>query len=102
MTITPCLASVNAAQVPSPMNGGIAQPSTETLTSLRGNVTRYTPSFSSNFPLRPVSESIFGPSSAPDARRTNPPQSARIKTNVFIRDRLRFPEQRTPETATHL
>src|SRR5438477_109047 len=40
MTMTPLLVSVNAAQVPRPMNGGIVHPSTTTFMSSRGNVTR--------------------------------------------------------------
>lgn len=55
---------VNAAQLVSPMNGGIVQPSTEIGRSLRGAVTLKTFSAWVNVPFIPVSCSIFAVSSA--------------------------------------
>ena len=39
ITIALSFSPVNAAQVPSPMNGGMVHPPTTTFTSLRGKVT---------------------------------------------------------------
>src|SRR5882724_5611955 len=56
--------SVNAAHEASPMNGGIVQPSTETFTSLRGEVTLKTPSLVFSAPFTPIICSISAVSSA--------------------------------------
>ena len=61
--LLPACPAWNAAQDVRPMNGGIAQPSTETLMSALGDVTLKTPSCSLSVPLRPVISSIRAVSS---------------------------------------
>src|SRR6184192_4178662 len=65
MTMTsPIFASVKAAHEPSPMNGGIFQPSTAIFTSVRGEVTLKTTSAALQVPLSPMTCSMPFVSSA--------------------------------------
>src|SRR6266404_4025982 len=89
----PCsfTAGLKAAQEVSPMNGAIGHLSTETLTSLRGELTLKTPSSTFILPFNPVSCSMRLVSSWACAARAETETAARKNRRRVLRFINRFP-----------